>query len=288
MNLWHIIEGKQVDIYINLATTLIGLALGEIVSSLKEKTNKSLGNQENISINQILNFTENNLSQNTHKPQNSNDIVLIYLIFFGLLYLFYRNEILNILLISNLFMIALWAGITIHSLRKSYFAGFRWWIYLLLVFVYNVGLFAISSKAAVPNYAPSNFEHVQDIVFKGGIYHLKDYFSLDDFYWILFHITGVIILFFMQISIILSLIYNCTMGEYARGYVNGNSNTSMPWLVAKTVKYRHFEIKFLWNLVFGFIAYSFVSGNFFAWFIDERTHSSFNEIINKILFGMDK
>jgi hypothetical protein len=195
MNLWQIIQGKQVDIYINLATTLIGLALGEIVSSLKEN-NKSLGKQENISINQIINVTENNLNQNTQKQQNSNDIVFIYFIFFGLLYLFYRNEILNILLISNLFLMALWVGITIHSLRKSYFAGFRWWIYLLLVFVYNVGLFAISNKAAVPNYAPSNFEHVQDIVFKGGIYHLKDYFNPNDFYWFLSHLAGVIILFF--------------------------------------------------------------------------------------------
>jgi hypothetical protein len=201
MNLWQIIQGKQVDIYINLATTFIGLALGEIVSILKENGNKNFGKQGNISISQIVNVTENSLSQNPQKSQNPNDIIFAYLVFFGLFYLFKRNEILNILLISNLFLMSLWVGVTIHSLRKNYFTGSRWWIYLLFVFIYNIGLFIISNKAAIPNHAPHNFEHVQDIVSQGGIYHLKDYFDLGDLQWFFFHLAGVTILFSMQISI---------------------------------------------------------------------------------------
>jgi hypothetical protein len=78
------------------------------------------------------------------------------------------------------------------------------------------------------------------------------------------------------------------MGNYAREYVSINSNASIPWLAAKTAKYRYFEKEILWNLAFGFIAYSFVSGNFFVWCTDERAYNYLNEILNKILFGMDK
>jgi hypothetical protein len=78
------------------------------------------------------------------------------------------------------------------------------------------------------------------------------------------------------------------MGDYAREYMNSNPNTPMPWLAVKTAKYRHFERKFVWNLVCGFIAYGFVNGDFFAWYTDEQTYNFFNEIIHKIFFGTGK
>jgi hypothetical protein len=296
MNLWQIIQGKQVDIYINLVFMLMGLVLGVIIDTLREDKSQEKFpriQELKITVKQIENLTENHLSQNQQKSQNSSGVTLvyIYLTVFGLIYLFYRNEVLNSLLIFNSFLLSLWMGATLHSLRKNYFSGLQWNMYLLLVFIFSVGLFVISNKASVPNYAPPNLDKIQSIVLKSGISHLSDYFDLNGLMWFVIHILGVFLLFYIQIGMILSLVHHYVMGSYTLHYMDSEyvNNESIPWLAAKTYNYRNFGKNYLFTTIFALISYFCVSGDFFVWYVNGLPlPSSLNDFFNTIWNGASK
>jgi len=263
MSLLEIIQSKQVDIYISLFFTLLGLVLGVIVDSIRSG-NPSPANQQghtfNLTVNNIINPPDSKPSQ-TQDDQGLFVLIAILTAIFGITYLFFRSEILNTLSFITIFSISLWAGGTLHSLYKGYFAGGAWFVSLAFSSAFCVLALFLVSKAFSPDYAPENFPYSQAIINKYGVTGLESYFNAQDFRWFIFHLFGVFFLFQAKIRMTLSSIYFLTAGKLSLA-----TNPREPWIVKRTRKYANLSTNILYVSLLSVGAYYFISGNFFMWF----------------------
>ncbi|NAW64275.1 hypothetical protein, partial [Photobacterium halotolerans] len=194
MEFLEVLKSKEIDIYISLFMTILGLILGLVIDSFKQR-NVQGGSPSNGPITSIT-------VTNIVKPQinqansSSNDDGLMFIIGFillvtGVVYLFNRLEILNFLYYLTVFVVSLWSGGILHSLFKGKFTGWRWFANLAFYGVFFIVTFHIVNKAITPNFAPENFRFSQQIINEHGLLGLGDYFSLLDFRWFIFHLSGV-------------------------------------------------------------------------------------------------
>lgn len=231
MDIFEIIKSKEVDIYISLFMTILGLILGLIIDSIRQGKNSNSGDRNGTTIS----VTVNNIvkPQLTQTNATSSDDGLMFVIGFfllvtGTIYLFNRLEILNSLYYLTVFVISLWSGGILHSLFKGRFSGWRWIANLIFYGAFFAASFYIVNKAITPNFAPKNFELSQKIISKHGLFGLKDYFSLLDFKWFIFHLSGVLLLFFAMMRLTLSTTYFAVMGGYLT-----SEESEEPWLAKK-------------------------------------------------------
>lgn len=263
MNLLDIIQSKQVDIYISLFFTLLGLVLGVVVDSLRSG-NPSPANQQghifNLTVNNIINPPRSTPNQR-QDDQGLFALIAVLTTIFGITYIFFRSEILNILSFITIFSISLWAGGTLHSLYKGYFAGGAWFVSLAFSSAFCVLALFLVSKAFSPDYAPKYFPYSQEIINKYGVAGLKTYFNEQDLRWFMFHLLGVFFLFQAKIRMTLSSTYFLTAGKLSLV-----ENPREPWIVKRTRKYANLSANILYVSLLSVGAYYFISGNFFMWF----------------------
>lgn len=281
MNLLDVIQSKQVDIYISLFFTLLGLVLGVIVDSLRSG-NPSPANQQghifNLTVNNVINPPRSTPSK-TQDDQGLFALIALLTVTFGIAYLFFRSEILNTLSFITIFSISLWAGGTIHSLYKGYFAGGAWFVSLAFSSVFCVIALFLVSKAFSPDYAPKNFPYSQEIINKHGVTGLKAYFNEQDLRWFLFHLVGVFFLFQAKIRMTLSSTYFLTAGKLSLA-----ENPREPWIVKRTRKYASLSTNILYVSLLSVGAYYFISGNFFMWF-EYKLPVQLKSLIDIVLHG---
>ncbi|EGQ7979687.1 hypothetical protein RUK22_003387 [Vibrio cholerae] len=282
MELLEVLKSKEIDIYISLFMTLLGLVLGLIIDSFKQR-NLQGENQVNC---QVTSITVNNIvkQQANQKNSSSNDDDMMFFIGFfllvtGIVYLFNRLEILNFLYYLTVFIVSLWSGGILHSLFKGKFAGWRWFANLAFYGVFFIVTFHIVNKAITPNFAPTNFKFSQQIINAYGLLGLSDYFSFLDFKWFIFHLLGVLLLSFSMIRLSLSTTYFAVMGNYIT-----SNDEQEPWLAKRTRKYANFWRNIVYLSICLFISYYLIAGDFFMWF-EYQFPQEMEIFINKVLHG---
>ena len=282
MEFLEVLKSKEVDIYIALFMTFLGLALGLIVDAFKQKKVEAVA-QSNITVTSV---TVTNIVKPQNNPTNSssNDeglmiVIGSILLVTGAIYLFNRLEILNSLYYITVFVISLWSGGILHNLFKGKFSGWRWFANLIFYGAFFVATFIIVNKAITPNFAPENFNISQQLINQHGILGLSDYFSLLDFKWFMFHFMGVLILFLSMIRLSLSTTYFSIMGSYI-----ASENSQEPWLAKRTRKYANFWSNIILITILLCISYYLIAGNFFMWF-EYQLPKEMESFINKVLHG---
>ncbi|MCW0506902.1 hypothetical protein [Aeromonas piscicola] len=281
MSLLEAIQSKQVDIYISLFFTLLGLVLGVIVDSIRNSS-PSPANQQGNFFNLTVNNVVNPPSSASNRAQDDQGLLVLIVALttiFGITYLFFRSEILNILSFITIFSISLWAGGTLHSLYKGYFSGGAWLVSLVFSSAFCVAALFVVSKAFSPNHAPKYFQYSQEIINKYGIAGLPTYFNEQDLRWFMFHLIGVFLLFQAKIRMTLSSTYFLAAGRLSLA-----ENIREPWIVRRTRKYANLNTNILYVSILSISAYYFISGDFFMWF-EYKLPIQFKSLINIVLHG---
>ncbi|MCT7908596.1 hypothetical protein N5915_03410 [Arcobacter lacus] len=280
MDVLELLKSKQIDIYISLFMTIFGLVLGIIIDLIRKNGSNSIRN--NCNINDI---TINNIYQSENKytsQKNEDAVVLFYFVLFllGTIYLFFRVEILNVFYYLTIFLISILSTNILLNLLKRNFSGFNWVINIIFNMLFFIGIFFIINKALIPDYAPEYFSDAQQIVNQNGLLGLKNYFTLQDLFWFLIHLFGIVFLFLAMLRLIFFTTFYTIMGNHllSANYYN------KPWIAKKTKKYSN-----LWKNIFVVFfllitSYYLVSGNFYLWYNYKFPEQS-TMIINKIFNG---
>jgi len=261
MEFFDVLKEKQVDIYISLFMTILGLLLGIVIDSLRKSTPTS-GNHALIipvTVTSIISSRGNHF--NNHSSDDGLKFFIgLFLLVAGTIYLFFRAEILNLIYYLTVFIISLWAGRITYSFYISRFIGWQWIVNLTFYCVFFVVSFLTVNKALVPNFSPDYFNNSQKIINQHGLVGLKDYFTLQDFKWFVLHLLGVMMLFIAMLRMLLSSTYFAVMGNYVL-----NEEEQEPWLAKKTRKYAYFKKNIVLVSCLIVTSYYFVAGNFFMW-----------------------
>lgn len=280
MSILATIQSKEADIYISLFFTLLGLVLGAILDIFMKSASSPPNAQQANSINLTFNSVVHPLGQTSNSANSDiSPIVFTFLVVTGLVYLFYRVEILNILSWITIFTISLWAGATLHSLIRGFFSGGKWAISLLFSLAFCIAATYLTDEAFKPKYAPENFKYIQELINEHGIMGIGPYFYTEDFHWFLFHLLGVMALFYASIRMMLSSTY-----FMAAGMVSGSANTPEPWLVRKTRKYADLKNNVIYMSLLMVIAYYLMSGIFSNWLLHSMP-GLVDSLVKTILHG---
>jgi len=284
VDILEVIKSKEVDIYISLLVMLLGLGIGLIIDSIRQKNNpRTLQNNGSISSTTVTNIINANAKENSNNTSSNDEGLPIliggFLLISGVIYLFNRIEIINTMYYLTIFIVSIWSGGIFHSLVKGNFSGWRWVANLMFYGVFFIFTFKTVNKALSPNYAPKNFEFSQQIIHQYGVLSLGDFFTFLDFKWFTFHLIGILLLFFAMVRLTLSTTYFSVMGNYVI-----SENSKEPWVAKKTRKYAYFWENIVIISIMLFISYFFIAGNFFMWF-EYQLPKELDAFINKVLHG---
>lgn len=279
MSLIEQIQAKEMDIYISLFFTLLGLILGVIVDCIRDS---NVSATQRVFINVTLTNVVNPINQCKVKQLNERDLFPVIICITTTLliaYLFFRSEILNTLSLVTVFIISLWAGSTLHSIYKGYFIGIGWFIALAFSLAFCTTALFLVNKAITPDYAPKYFQYSQEIINESGVLGLTNYFTLQDLPWFTFHIIGIVMLVLAKIRMTLSSTYFVLAGHTIYYQQQNNS-----WLVKRTRKYADLRNTIIYVSILSVAAYYFISGNFYMWFTYSLP-SQFQNFLNTVLHG---
>ena len=158
--LLDVLASKQVNIYISLATSLIGAVFGLLLDRcIKGSRSPTLDTQSSAPV-------AVSMSQAVHvsvaAKANADDQLLMFftgviLVVLGIVYMFFREELLYAGLLLVLFFVGTWAGVVVHSLYRGFFHGWMWFVYLLIMLGFGVAAMRVVGLAKAPMFAPRNF-----------------------------------------------------------------------------------------------------------------------------------
>ncbi|WP_262139331.1 hypothetical protein [Pseudomonas sp. Marseille-Q5117] len=281
MSFIETIQSKEVDIYISAFFTILGLILGAILDRVLKGDSPQSANQPGHSVNLTFN-TVVNPPPGVNAASTSQDmtpVIFMMMVIAGLIYVFFRAEILNLLSWITLFTISLWAGGTLHSLYRGFFAGSKWVISLFFSMAFCVASTYLTDEAFTPTLAPQNFQYSQQIINEQGLTGIKKYFVLLDMHWFLLHLTGVMLFIYTSIRMMLFSTYFIVAGAHAN-----NNGTHEPWLSRKTRKYANLRKNIIFMPILLVLAYLLTSGLAFDWFIHTMPNQV-NALMNTVLYG---
>ncbi len=281
MSFIETIQSKEVDIYISAFFTILGLILGAILDRVLKGDSPQSANQPGHSVNLTFN-TVVNPPPGVNAASTSQDmtpVIFMMMVIAGLIYVFFRAEILNLLSWITLFTISLWAGGTLHSLYRGFFAGSKWVISLIFSMAFCVAATYLTDEAFTPTLAPQNFQYSQQIINEQGLTGIKKYFVLLDMHWFLLHLTGVMLFIYTSIRMMLFSTYFIVAGAHAN-----NNGTHEPWLSRKTRKYANLRKNIVFMPILLVLAYLLTSGLAFDWFIHTMPNQV-NALMNTVLYG---
>lgn len=211
--------------------------------------------------------------------QDMTPVIFMMMVIAGLIYVFFRAEILNLLSWITLFTISLWAGGTLHSLYRGFFAGIKWIVALLFCLAFCVAATYVTDEAFMPTLAPQNFQYSQQIINEQGLTGIKKYFVLLDMHWFLLHLIGVLLFIYTSLRMMLFSTYFIVAGAHAN-----NNGTHEPWLSRKTRKYANLRKNIIFMPILLVLAYLLTSGLAFDWFIHTMPNQV-NALMNTVLYG---
>ncbi|UST85759.1 hypothetical protein [Pseudomonas siliginis] len=281
MSFIETIQSKEVDIYISAFFTILGLILGAILDRVLKGDSPQSANQPGHSVNLTFN-TVVNPPPGVNAASTSQDmtpVIFMMMVIAGLIYVFFRAEILNLLSWITLFTISLWAGGTLHSLYRGFFAGSKWVVSLIFSMAFCVAATYLTDEAFTPTLAPQNFQYSQQIINEQGLTGIKKYFVLLDMHWFLLHLIGVLLFIYTSLRMMLFSTYFIVAGAHAN-----NNGTHEPWLSRKTRKYANLRKNIVFMPILLVLAYLLTSGLAFDWFIHTMPNQV-NALMNTVLYG---
>ena len=281
MSFIETIQSKEVDIYISAFFTILGLILGAILDRVLKGDSPQSANQPGHSVNLTFNTVVNPpLGVNAASTsQDMTPVIFMMMVIAGLIYVFFRAEILNLLSWITLFTISLWAGGTLHSLYRGFFAGSKWVVSLIFSMAFCVAATYLTDEAFTPTLAPQNFQYSQQIINEQGLTGIKKYFVLLDMHWFLLHLIGVLLFIYTSLRMMLFSTYFIVAGAHAN-----NNGTHEPWLSRKTRKYANLRKNIIFMPILLVLAYLLTSGLAFDWFIHTMPNQV-NALMNTVLYG---
>jgi hypothetical protein len=281
MSFIETIHSKEVDIYISAFFTILGLILGAILDRVLKGDSPQSANQPGHSVNLTFNTVVNPPPgvNATNTSQDMTPVICMMMLIAGLIYVFFRAEILNLLSWITLFTISLWAGGTLHSLYRGFFAGSKWVVSLIFSMAFCVAATYLTDEAFTPTLAPQNFQYSQQIINEQGLTGIKKYFVLLDMHWFLLHLTGVMLFIYTSIRMMFFSTYFIVAGAHAN-----NNGTHEPWLSRKTRKYANLRKNIIFMPILLVLAYLLTSGLAFDWFIHTMPNQV-NALMNTVLYG---
>jgi len=281
MSFIETIQSKEVDIYISAFFTILGLILGAILDRVLKGDSPQSANQPGHSVNLTFNTVVNPPTgvNAASTSQDMTPVIFMMMVIAGLIYVFFRAEILNLLSWITLFTISLWAGGTLHSLYRGFFAGSKWVVSLIFSMAFCVAATYLTDEAFTPTLAPQNFQYSQQIINEQGLTGIKKYFVLLDMHWFLLHLIGVLLFIYTSLRMMFFSTYFIVAGAHAN-----NNGTHEPWLSRKTRKYANLRKNIIFMPILLVLAYLLTSGLAFDWFIHTMPNQV-NALMNTVLYG---
>lgn len=283
MSIFEILQTKEVDIYISTVMMIAGVVLGVMVDIIRKQSEADIPGRttvnQSVTITNIVNTSQYNRHTSTYQDDQMVAIMIgIALSICGIFYLFFRAEILNTIYTITLLVLSIWAGGIIHSLIKGQLSGAKWIGQLLYIAAFCFTSALVINKASIPSYAPEYFLNSQEIVNSYGLKGLVQVFSVQDFKWLAFHLLGIIGIFWAKSRVTLSTIHFASMGIHL-----SSSQSQLPWLARKTIKYSRFWENLLVVTIVTSVSYFLVSGDLFMWFeyaLPQQLNSLVDVLIN--------
>ncbi|MGN8159206.1 hypothetical protein ACS8YF_11060 [Salinisphaera sp. SWV1] len=278
----ELLASKQVDIYISLVTSLIGAVFGVALDRVAKGEGRAVTTlgatpAVSISMQQVVQFSDR------AKSDFDDQVMLFFfgafLVVVGIVYLFFRQEVLFAGLLLVVLVFGAWAGSVANSFYSGFYSGWRWMLYFLVMLLFALSAVRVVGLAKAPMIAPKNFSHVQDIINRCGVMSLPRYFTALDFRWFGFHLLGVIFFFAASWRACLSMLNYAVTGTRLS---KQETHTQLKGRVAAVYGRPWRNSLFLLGLMVA--ANYLVSGQFFMWFEYEMPHQ-LNYFIQVVLHG---
>ena len=282
MDILDILKSKEIDIYISLFMTILGVILGVVFDFMKSNSTTEVKKtyQQTITVN---NYTSNFEKKTYPHTSNNNDESFFFLIIIilGLIYSFFKIEILNFIFYTTVFIVSIWTGRVSFNLLDGHFTGWKWFFNIIFYILFFISSFYIIKIAVKPVYAPEYFKYLQEIINRYGIKGLHNYFTIKDLQWFVFHLLGILLLLVSMIRLTLSIIFFTIVGTHE---IEDRDTEELPWLALKTMKYAKFWKNIIIISISLFCSYYLISGIFFLWFENDLP-IIINNFLNTIING---
>jgi len=293
MNFWSTLASKEVDIYIGIATTILGLVLGELLNYFKRQvapagppaataSTVQVKVHMPITINTITNIYNKKSPEHGKGDDQTLTVMLVTALFIiGCVYLYFRSTILNGITSALLLILPLFFGVLITAYVRDYTSGGKWAAYLLYLIGFYIVAVMVRDKALMPNVAPRYFLDSEAIIRAYGINGLKRVTTLPDLNWYMTHVAGVILLVYSVARLALSGLYLSAMTWH---FTFNSWNSNPPWLAIKTAKYRHVYKNMFGTALALLAAYFLVSGDAYMWLVYEWP-TLLNHFMKTVFYG---
>lgn len=245
----------------------IFLFLGYALSLISSKSKNNQATQKRpITLIQITNIKTYRSTTPTDKlnTQDGNFFAILTILACCFGYIFWRQEILLTLSLISSLSIGMFIGSTVYAYNNNAIEGTGWATYLLFSCATTIFLFILIASAFSPSHAPDNFSNFQTILrqekLTGLIKAMKEMNTLT---WLITHVFGVIILFYIQVRLTLSTGYYLAL-------ININSTTQparlIIWYISKAARYRNPIKNTMILTATCLLSYLLINGHIYLWY----------------------
>ena len=270
MILLQVLHDKEIDIWIAVATTLLGLALGTAIDIIRERMKPEpeygAAGAVKISITNITNMF-NIISREQTAAGGGTNGGLFYALLPALIIFFvyarFRGEWVSILTLLTILTLSLWIGSIIHGAAKGRFTILAATYYLSLCLAFGISSVFIEDKIQTPSFAPKNFPYLQDIITEYGLNGISKYFLPTDYVWFAFHLAGAFLFLLTCLRMMLSVVNLFTVCSTLSGAADQGF---FSWILRRTIAYRLSPKNVLWTIVSVGSSYYLVAGEFYMWY----------------------
>ncbi|MFL9863770.1 hypothetical protein PQR67_06255 [Paraburkholderia fungorum] len=257
---------NQDNLIIGLFFLLVGYPVGQLYSRL-------LGRQEtlpaaSVRIGKVVEVpvprSDYTRQRNTSSGDDSDTMVfgqiVMVLLCFGFVY--WREQVLLAAVSVVCFSIGLFVGATLYAHKIDAIDRSGWTLYLLFTFCVGVLSFVLLDSALRPTYAPQAFGSYQDVLRQERIGVFLRWVGWKDLTWLITHVAGVFVLFYVQVRMVLSLVHYLAMLRLAVS----SSGSIARWFAIVTRKYRNPLRNCFTLTLLSILSFLLVNGYAFVWY----------------------
>ncbi len=262
------VNRNQDGIILGFIFLLMGGAIGPLISSLFGKKEDCSTSPTTLS--QIVyidkSTTINNPPPMRGQATNNDDMAMFYISIFAscLGYIYWRHEVLLTLTSVSLFSIGMFIGTAIYAYINNSIDGAGWAWYLIFTSAVSVFSFTLIAGALAPTYAPSGLNEFQNIFRQQHLLGLiKAMGSIDSFTWMITHVLGVFLLFYIHARLSLSLVHYLAVTKLSR---SSHESRMTLWLATKTRKYHNPILNAVSLSSLCVISYILINGYAYVWY----------------------
>lgn len=170
------------------------------------------------------------------KSHNKNDEDIVWLLFGGLVFLAtfyarYQSLVLDYSVMAATSLAGFWLSAIIFTIVSGTLSGKGWALFIVSVCILSVLALPILYQALNPLYAPDGISSLQQIATESGLFGLFQKYGAEGFIFLLFQVTGFIVLYGAWLYILFTLVF---MSSSALVIVESKGRPLWLWLSVKT------------------------------------------------------